>query len=77
MTERIAELEAELSRSRSWEKLRTLGDGVQGGAWERGPAQNEASRAAPNADEQFAGKDSSELPCLYLAETMLTATISF
>jgi chromosome segregation ATPase len=77
LTERIAELEAELSRSRSWEKLRTLGDVVQGGAWERGPAQNEASRAAPNADEQFAGKDSSELPCLYLAETMLTATISF
>jgi chromosome segregation ATPase len=77
LSERIAELETELSRSKSWEKLRTLGDGVPGVALERRSAEAAASRAAVNADDDFAGKDNPELPCLYVAETMLAATITF
>lgn len=77
LTERIAELETELSRSRSWETLRTLGDGVPSLALERRPTEDAAGRTAANAGDDFAGKDNSELPCLYVAETMLAATITF
>lgn len=77
LSERIAELETELSRSGSWEKLRMLGDNVQSGALERGSAEDAAGRSLAKVDDNSAGKHSSELPRLYPAETMLAATVTF
>lgn len=77
LTDRIAELEARSHRSRAWQGLEAV-NGACSGFLEQEHAGSAADRADANSDDELTDEGRPpESPRLYLASTMLAATITF
>jgi crescentin len=77
LTERIAELEADLHRSSIWHSLETLDDSARSGFLGRAQPEIAAGHTDPNPDEELAADGKHlERPRQYVAEAMLAATIT-
>lgn len=77
LTDRISELETESYRSRAWRGLEVV-NRVCSGFLEQDIASDAADRADANSDDDLTDESqAAESPRLYLASTMLAATITF
>ncbi len=77
LTDRIAELEAAPYRSKAWRAIDVVNE-VHGGFMEQKLAGDAAERVDANSDDDLTDEGrASEAPRLYLASTMLAATITF
>jgi hypothetical protein len=77
LTDRLADLEAESYQARAWRGLDVV-NGVHGGFLQPAPPSDVPDRPNANSDDDLIDLNgASEAPHLYLASTMLAATISF